>query len=151
MLCKNLHMPSMNMAKFDSRAYITVIRVFNHLLQSIRRQLDNEKCFKSVLKRFLSHEWVLSIYRKLMPFSVIMYCFTYIHILYHCCTFDSPIIFLLGMWFCEFDLFACVCFITSINVDLFCICRPSAGYGFMERAINEWINESVNVKPEECA
>jgi hypothetical protein len=36
-LCKNLHMPSMNLAKFDSRAYITGVRVFNQLPQSIKR------------------------------------------------------------------------------------------------------------------
>jgi hypothetical protein len=47
-LCKNLLMSSMNLAKFDSGAYITGIRVFNHLLQSIKRRLDNEKGFKSI-------------------------------------------------------------------------------------------------------
>jgi hypothetical protein len=52
---KNLHMPSMNLAKFDCGAYITDIRVYNHLLQSIKRQLNNGKGFKSVLKRFLCH------------------------------------------------------------------------------------------------
>jgi hypothetical protein len=48
-------MPSTNLAKFDSGAYITGIRVFNHLPQSIKKQLDNEKGFKSILKKFLCH------------------------------------------------------------------------------------------------
>jgi hypothetical protein len=58
--CKNLHMPSVNLAKFNSGAFIPGIRVFNHLTQSIKRQLDNEKGFKSILKRFLCHHAVYS-------------------------------------------------------------------------------------------
>jgi hypothetical protein len=42
---KHLCMPSMNLAKFDCGAYITGIRVYNHLPQSIKRQLNNGKGF----------------------------------------------------------------------------------------------------------
>jgi hypothetical protein len=54
-LRKNLHMPSMNLAKFDCGAHIIGMRVYNNLPQSIKRQLNNGKSFKSVLKRFLCH------------------------------------------------------------------------------------------------
>jgi hypothetical protein len=50
---ENLRMPSMNLAKFKCGAYITGIRVYNHLPQSIKRQFNNGKGFKSVLKSFL--------------------------------------------------------------------------------------------------
>jgi hypothetical protein len=46
----------------------------------------------------------------------------------------SPITFRLGMWF--YDRHACLCLLYRVNIDLFCICRPSAGYGFMEWTIN---------------
>jgi hypothetical protein len=43
-----------NITKFHKGAYISGIKVFNHLPQSIKN-LANEKCFKSTLKRFLYH------------------------------------------------------------------------------------------------
>jgi hypothetical protein len=54
-LCKNLHLPKVNLAKFDKGVYITGIKVFNHLPQSMKRLVNDEKDFKSTLKRFLRH------------------------------------------------------------------------------------------------
>jgi hypothetical protein len=54
-LCKNLHLPKVMVAKFDRGVYITGIRVFNHLPQSIKRLVNDETDFKSTLKRFLCH------------------------------------------------------------------------------------------------
>jgi hypothetical protein len=44
-----------NLAKFDRGVYITGIKVFNNLPQSIKSLVNNEKDFKSTLKRFLCH------------------------------------------------------------------------------------------------
>ena len=44
----NLHRPTANLSKFNKGAYISGIKVFNHLPQYI-------KYFKSTLKRFLYH------------------------------------------------------------------------------------------------
>jgi hypothetical protein len=54
-LCKNLHLPKVNLAKFDRGVYITGMKVFNHLPQSIKRLVNDEKDIKSTLKRFLCH------------------------------------------------------------------------------------------------
>jgi hypothetical protein len=49
----NLHLPVVNLVKFDEGAYITSIKVFNHLPQSIKILINNEKSFKTILKGFL--------------------------------------------------------------------------------------------------
>jgi hypothetical protein len=59
-LCKNLHLPMVNLAKFDRGLYITGIKVFNHLPQSIKRLVNDEKVFKSTLKRFLCYHSLYS-------------------------------------------------------------------------------------------
>jgi hypothetical protein len=60
-LHKNLYLPAMNLAKFDKGAYITGIKVFNHLSLSIKRLVKDEKGFKSTLKRFLCHHSFYSV------------------------------------------------------------------------------------------
>jgi hypothetical protein len=50
-----LHLPTVNLATFDKGAYITGIKVFNHLPHSIKRLVNDEKGLKSTLKRFLCH------------------------------------------------------------------------------------------------
>ena len=51
----NLHLPTVNLCKFDKGAYITGVKVFNHLLQYIKPLVNDLKCFKSTLKGFLCH------------------------------------------------------------------------------------------------
>jgi hypothetical protein len=51
----NLHLPVANLSKFNKGAYITGIKVFNHLPQYIKDFTDNQTNFKSTLKRFLYH------------------------------------------------------------------------------------------------
>jgi hypothetical protein len=51
----NLHLPVVNLKKFNKGAYISGIKVFNNLPQSIKILANNEKSFKSTLKRFLYH------------------------------------------------------------------------------------------------
>jgi hypothetical protein len=52
---KNLHLSTVNLDKFDKGAYITGIKAFNHLPHSIKGLVNDEKGFKSTLKRFLCH------------------------------------------------------------------------------------------------
>jgi hypothetical protein len=49
----DLHVPAVKTAKFDNGTYITGIKVYNHLPQSIKTLANDVKSFKSTLKRFL--------------------------------------------------------------------------------------------------
>jgi len=52
----NLHRPIANLSKFNKGAYISGMKVFNHLPQYIKALTnDHNKYFKSTLKRFLYH------------------------------------------------------------------------------------------------
>ena len=51
----NLHHPIANLSKFSNGAYISGIKVFNHLPQYIKALTNDHKYFKSTLKRFLYH------------------------------------------------------------------------------------------------
>jgi hypothetical protein len=51
----NLHRPIATLSKFNNGAYISGIKVFNHLPQYIKPLTNNHKHFKSSLKRFLYH------------------------------------------------------------------------------------------------
>jgi hypothetical protein len=48
-------MPAVKLTKREKGAYITGIKVFNHLPQSIKKLVNEEKSFKSTLKGFLHH------------------------------------------------------------------------------------------------
>ena len=52
---RNLHRPIANLSEFNKGAYISGIKVFNHLLQYIKALTNDHKYFKSTLKRFLYH------------------------------------------------------------------------------------------------
>ena len=51
----NLHRPVAKLSKFNKGAYISGINVFNHLPQYIKALTNDQKYFKSTLKRFLYH------------------------------------------------------------------------------------------------
>ena len=51
----NAQRPLANLSKFNNGAYISGIKVFNHLPQYIKALTNDHKCFKSTLKRFLYH------------------------------------------------------------------------------------------------
>ena len=51
----NLHLPLVNLSKFYKGAYIFGVKAFNHLTQYIKTLANDQKCFKSTLKRFLYH------------------------------------------------------------------------------------------------
>jgi len=51
----NLHRPIANLSKFNKGAYISGIKVYNHLPQYIKALTNDHKYFKSKLKRFLYH------------------------------------------------------------------------------------------------
>jgi hypothetical protein len=51
----NLHLPIANLPKFNKGAYISGVKVFNHLPQYIKTLTNDQKCFKSILKRFLCY------------------------------------------------------------------------------------------------
>jgi len=51
----NLQCPIANLSKFSKGAYISGIKVFNHLPQYIKALTNDHKYFKSTLKRFLYH------------------------------------------------------------------------------------------------
>jgi len=51
----NLHRPVANLSKFNKGAYISGIKVFNHVPQYIKPLTNDHKYFKSTLKRFLYH------------------------------------------------------------------------------------------------
>jgi hypothetical protein len=52
---KDIHMPAVKLTKYEKGAYIAGIKVFNHLPQSIKILVHEEKSFKSTLKRFPYH------------------------------------------------------------------------------------------------
>ena len=49
----NLHLPTVSLSKFNKGAYMTGVKIFNHLPQYIKSVVNDPKCFKSALKRFL--------------------------------------------------------------------------------------------------
>jgi hypothetical protein len=51
----DLHLPAVNLTKYEKGAYVTGIKVFNNLPQSIKILVNEEKSSKSTLKRFLYH------------------------------------------------------------------------------------------------
>jgi hypothetical protein len=51
----NLHIPIANLSKFNKGVHIWGIKVFNHLPQHIKALTNDQKCFKSTLKRSLYH------------------------------------------------------------------------------------------------
>jgi len=57
----NLHHPIANISKFNKGAYISGIKVFNHLPQNIKALTNDHKYFKSSLKRFLYHNFFYSV------------------------------------------------------------------------------------------
>ena len=57
----NLHRPIANLSKFNKGAYISGIKVFNHVPQYIKALTNDHKYFKSTLKRFLYHHSFYSV------------------------------------------------------------------------------------------
>jgi hypothetical protein len=57
----NLHLPIANLPKFNKGAYIACVKVFNHFPQHIKALTNDQKCFKSTLKRVLYHHSFYSI------------------------------------------------------------------------------------------
>jgi hypothetical protein len=51
----NLHLPAVNLTTFHKGAYISGIKLFNHLPQPLKILANDEKSFKSTLKKFLNH------------------------------------------------------------------------------------------------
>ncbi|GFG29580.1 hypothetical protein Cfor_01706 [Coptotermes formosanus] len=51
----NLHLPIVNLSKFHKGAYISGVKIFNHLPQYIKILANDQNRFKSTLKRFLYH------------------------------------------------------------------------------------------------
>jgi hypothetical protein len=51
----DLHLPAVKLTKCNKGAYISGIKVFNHLPQAIKMLITDESSFKSALKRFLYH------------------------------------------------------------------------------------------------
>jgi hypothetical protein len=52
----NLHLPAVNLTKFHKWGiYISGIKVFNHFPQSLTILANDEKSFKSTLRKFLNH------------------------------------------------------------------------------------------------
>jgi len=51
----NLHFPTVNLSKFNKGAYISGIKVFNHLPHHLKALINDQKYLKSALKRFLYH------------------------------------------------------------------------------------------------
>ena len=49
----NLHLPIVNLSKFNKGAYFLGIKAFNHLLRYIKNFTNDQKCFIPTLKRFL--------------------------------------------------------------------------------------------------
>ena len=57
----NLHRPVANLSKFNKGAYMSGIKVFNHLPQYIKALTNDRKYFKSTLKMFLYHHSFYSV------------------------------------------------------------------------------------------
>ena len=51
----NLRLPIANLSKFNKQAYISRIKIFNHLPQYIKALTNDHKHFKSTLTKFLYH------------------------------------------------------------------------------------------------
>jgi hypothetical protein len=51
----NLYLPAVNLTKYSKGAYISGIKVFNHLPQAIKMLSTDVTSFKFALKRFLYH------------------------------------------------------------------------------------------------
>jgi len=51
----NLHLPTVNLSKFNKGAYISGVKFFTHLPQYIKALANDQKCYKSTLKRFSYH------------------------------------------------------------------------------------------------
>jgi hypothetical protein len=51
----NLHLPTVNLTKIYKGPYIVGTKAFNHLPQYLKLLLNDVKCFKTSLKRFLYH------------------------------------------------------------------------------------------------
>jgi hypothetical protein len=51
----NIHLSTANLSKFNKGAYISGIKVFNHLPHHIKALTNDLKCFKFTLNRFLCH------------------------------------------------------------------------------------------------
>jgi hypothetical protein len=49
----NLHLPIISLSKFNKKAYLSGIKVFNHLLEYKKNLSNVRKYFTSTLKRFL--------------------------------------------------------------------------------------------------
>jgi hypothetical protein len=56
-----LHLPLVNLSKFDKGACIFGVKAFNHLTQYIKTLANYQKRFKSTLKRFLYHHSFYSV------------------------------------------------------------------------------------------
>jgi hypothetical protein len=48
-------MPAVKLTKYEKGAYISGIKICNHLPQSMKMLVNEEKSFKSTLQRFLYH------------------------------------------------------------------------------------------------
>jgi hypothetical protein len=83
--------------------------------------------------------FILWMYRGFMTFC----CYVFVrNVLRFCCNLTHSLYFI---WVCVFmiDMPACV-LLSKCNIDLFYICRPLAGYGFMEWTINNNNNNNNN-------
>jgi hypothetical protein len=58
----NLPLPAVNLTKFHKGSYISGIKVFNHLPQSLTVLANDEKSFKSTVKKFLNHHSLYSMH-----------------------------------------------------------------------------------------
>jgi hypothetical protein len=57
----NFHLPIASLSKFNKGAYMSGIKVFNHLPQCIKALTNDQKSFKSTLKRFVYHHSFYSV------------------------------------------------------------------------------------------
>ena len=57
----NFHLPTVNLTKFYKGPYISGTKAFNHLPRHIKILVNDMKCFKLSLKRFLCHHSFYSI------------------------------------------------------------------------------------------
>jgi hypothetical protein len=57
----NLHLPTINLAKFYKGPYISGTKAFNHLPQYLKLMVSDIKRFKTSLKRFLYHNSFYSV------------------------------------------------------------------------------------------
>jgi len=106
---KNLHLPIINLSKFNKGAYFSGIQVFNHLPEYIKNVSNNQKCCTSTLKRFLYQHSFSSIeeyfkykenrkykklcflYSKCVNINTFLKSYYYIRIYLFCCI--SPLMY----------------------------------------------------------